>query len=84
MYVSVFAIDNQRAVSVCDYMTCHVYEESKEPRRRCRDEEDVVGVNTHDRVLQLQLLLLAVRGGLVLFRLLGTPDRISLFAELIL
>ena len=74
-----FCYTDQGAVSVCIYMTCQVYE-----GRRCRDGEDVVGVNTHDRVLQLQLLLLAVRGGLVLFRPLGTPDRVSLFAELIL
>lgn len=42
------------------------------------------GADTYNRVLELKLLLLAVRDRLVLFRLLGAPDRVSLFPQLIL
>ena len=38
----------------------------------------------YDRVLELQVLLFAVRARLVLFGLLGAPDRVSFFSELIL
>ena len=38
----------------------------------------------YDRVLELQVLLFAVRARLVLFGLLGVPDRVSFFSELIL
>ena len=38
----------------------------------------------YDRVLELQVLLFVVRARLVLFGLLGVPDRVSFFSELIL
>ena len=39
---------------------------------------------THDGILELQLLLLSIRARLVLLRLLGSPDSVSLFSQLIL
>jgi hypothetical protein len=39
---------------------------------------------THNRVLQLDLFLLPVRGVLVFLRLFGSPDRVSFFSESIL
>lgn len=39
---------------------------------------------TYDRIVELQLLLLPVRNGLVLFCLFGSPDRVSFFSNLVL
>lgn len=39
---------------------------------------------THDGILELQVLLPPIRRRLVLLRLLGSPDSVSLFPKLIL
>ena len=39
---------------------------------------------TNNGILELQVLLLAVRTCLVLFRLFGSPDSVSFFSELIM
>ena len=55
-----------------------------ESRTAARRYEGMIGMETYDRVPKLQLLLFAVCTCLILFRLLGAPDRVSLFSKLIL